>query len=49
MGLPVPPTTPTTTVRGCAVVMLEEDGVTVMVGATTAFVTVIVAVPVADL
>jgi hypothetical protein len=32
VGLPLPPLTPTVTVRGCAVVMLDDDGVTVTVG-----------------
>jgi hypothetical protein len=31
-GLPLPPLTTTVTESGCAVVILEEDGVTVIVG-----------------
>ena len=34
MGFPAPPLTPTVTVSACAVVMLDEDGVTVNVGAS---------------
>jgi hypothetical protein len=46
LELPVPPLTATATVRGCAVVMLEEDGVTVTVGVIFAgVVTVTVADP----
>ena len=32
VGLPLPPLTATVTDSGCAVVMLDEDGVTVKVG-----------------
>jgi hypothetical protein len=34
MGFPVPPLTTIVTDKDCAVVMLEEDGVTVTPGAT---------------
>jgi hypothetical protein len=36
VALPLPPLTVTLTVNACAVVMLEEDGVTETVGATFA-------------
>jgi hypothetical protein len=46
--LPLPPVTVTVTVNACAVVMLEEDGVTETVGvAFAAFVTVTEFEPVA--
>jgi hypothetical protein len=46
VGLPLPPFTETVTVRGCAVVMLDVDGVTVTVGVVLAgVVTVTVADP----
>ena len=47
VGLPLPPFTETVTVSGCAVVMLEADGVTVTVGVDLAWVTVTEFVPVA--
>ena len=40
VGLPLPPLTATVTVKACAVVMLDEDGVTDTVGVVTACVTV---------
>jgi hypothetical protein len=40
VGLPVPPLTATVTVRVCAVVMLDEPGVTVTKGVVFACVTV---------
>jgi hypothetical protein len=46
VGLPVPPFTETVTVSGCAVVMLDAEGVTVTVGVVLAgVVTVTVADP----
>jgi hypothetical protein len=46
VGLPVPPLTATVTERGCAVVMLEADGVTATVGVVfAATVTVTDALP----
>ena len=40
VGLPVPPFTETVTARGCAVVMLEAEGVTVTAGVVFETVTV---------
>jgi hypothetical protein len=36
VGFPLPPLTATVTVKGCAVVMLAADGVTVTVGVISA-------------
>jgi hypothetical protein len=40
VGLPLPPLTETVTVKACAVVMLDEDGVTTTVGVVFTRVTV---------